>query len=235
MFERQTQRKRNECVQIEGLESRRLFATIISGTVFREMDSDGLREAGEKGLAGQRVFVDTNLDGKWQRDTEASTLTDSNGFYSFTAELPGLYRISLIVPRNHRPTVREVPYHDIHATGDDFHVANDFGVTTTIVVKGNVFNDANGDGIKQEGEQGIGGVRVYIDKNNNGVRDRREKTRITDSNGDWRFGNLLAGKYRIRVNPANDDAIVTSPGRGFLILKLKKGQTWSNRMIGLTD
>jgi protocatechuate 3,4-dioxygenase beta subunit len=226
--------KKDHRALFEALEPRNLFASTISGTVFNEPDADGLREAGESGLANQRVYVDSNGDGKWQKKTEASLLTDANGAYRFTTEAAGVYRVRLVTPKGYRQSAPGKLYYDVTANGSDIHVANDFGLTRSAVIRGTVFDDANGDGTKQNSEPGLSGVRVYIDKNNNGQFDSEsEKSRITNAQGEWRFAGLSAGKYRIRIELPGSMQ-VTTPSRGFLIVELSRAQSLSNRVIGLT-
>jgi SdrD B-like domain len=214
------------------LEPRRLLASVISGTVFSETDADGRREKNESGLADQRVYVDLNFDGKRQ-SSEPSVLTDAKGEYRFTLQNAGVYRVRPAVTGGHRQTSPGQLFYDIAANGNDFHVANDFGMTVTAVVRGAVFDDANGDGVKQSGEKGIAGIRVYVDKNNDGSFDSEtEKSRITTSSGAFRFAGLAARKYSIRIEtPAGMD--VTTPSRGFVIVQLKRAQSLSNRLVGL--
>jgi len=216
---------------IESLEPRQLLASVISGTVFSEADADGLREAGEGGMKHVRVFVDTNLDGQFQ-SSEASVKTNPKGQYGFKATLPGLYRLRVLVPDGYRQTSPGRLYYDVTVTGDDDHAANDFGITTTAVVRGNVFDDTNGDGARQVTEKGLEGVRVYIDENNNGELDDGERSRLTNRVGDWRFAGLAPGKYRIRIDMPGS-VNITTPSRGFIIVELKRAQGISNRSVGL--
>ena len=63
----------------------------ISGYVYRDNDNDGLREAGETGIAGveiQIVSLDTLVGAINQ-----TTRTNSQGFYQFLSLPPGRYRI----------------------------------------------------------------------------------------------------------------------------------------------
>jgi hypothetical protein len=48
-------------------------------------------------------------------------------------------------------------------------------------VSGTVFADANGNGVRDAGENGVNGVRVYLDTNGNGVRDLGEPSAVTSS------------------------------------------------------
>jgi hypothetical protein len=217
---------------VENLEPRQLLASVISGTVFTETDADGRRELGEPGRANQRVYVDLNFDGRRQ-STEPSILTDSKGEYRFDLPGAGVYRLRLVASPGHRQTSPGLLYYDVAANGNDFHAANDFGVTRTAVVRGAVFDDANADGIRQRNEKGLAGIRVYVDKNNNGRFDAKtEKSRITASSGAFRFAGLAAGKYSIRIHtPAGME--ITVPSRGFVIVQLKPAQSLSNRLVGM--
>jgi glucose/arabinose dehydrogenase len=68
----------------------------VTGIVFNDLDGDGVRDAGEPGLANWRVFLDNNNNGVWSAATEPSLLTAANGGY--TAKLPqGTYRARIVL------------------------------------------------------------------------------------------------------------------------------------------
>jgi hypothetical protein len=218
-------------IALEHLESRRMLASSISGMVFNDANADGVRQASEAGLARQRVYLDANFNGRFERG-EASQLTKTGGTYAFAGLGAGIYRVRVEIPQNNRQTPPGLSYYDVPANGADIHVANDFGLTTTAIVRGTVFNDTNGDGIQQIIERGISGVRVFIDKNRNGKWDRSERSRITNDDGDYRFAGLSAGVHVIRiVKPAG--TTITAPASGAIVVKLKKGQSLSNRDFGI--
>ncbi len=82
---------------LEHLESRRLLAGAeIHGTVWDDVDQDGVFDGGETGLANWTVFLDTDGDGVLDGG-ETSQLTDSNGDYSFTGLAPGTYNVAEVV------------------------------------------------------------------------------------------------------------------------------------------
>jgi len=69
----------------------------------------------------------------------------------------------------------------------------DFGRYQLGSVSGTVFNDSNGDG--------MGGLFVYLDQNENGTLDAWEKYTTTDANGDYEFAKLAPaprGSYFVR-------------------------------------
>src|SRR6185312_14366006 len=81
---------------------------------------------------------------------------------------------------------------------------NDLTVTPAIgSISGLVFADGPGSDVWTAADQGLAGVSVYLDANNNGRLDPGEMTTTTDSSGAYAFANLWAGSYRVReVVPA---------------------------------
>ena len=65
-------------------------------------------------------------------------------------------------------------------------------------ISGYKFNDADADGVWDNGEKGLSGWVVYLDGNNNGRKDSWETATVTDANGYYKFNNLAAGNYRVR-------------------------------------
>ena len=86
----------------------------------------------------------------------------------------------------------------------------DFGfASSSLFSLGNrVWFDTNNDGQINAGEQGISGVSVslFLDANGDGIPDTPGTplaTMNTDVNGYYRFDNLSANKYVVRINPTN--------------------------------
>jgi hypothetical protein len=63
---------------------------------------------------------------------------------------------------------------------------------------GQVFNDANDNGVRDAGELPLAGVTVYLDANNNGKLDRGELSTTTNAQGGFSFYHLPAGTYTVR-------------------------------------
>ena len=63
-----------------------------------------------------------------------------------------------------------------------------------------VWNDIDGDGVKDAGEPGLENVRVYIDENGNNAYDSGEPADVTDANGFYAIGGLPAATYVVRVD-----------------------------------
>jgi hypothetical protein len=64
----------------------------ISGYKWNDQNADTKRQKSEPKLAGWTIFIDANGDGQLDNN-EVSTVTGSNGSYSFTNLAPGTYRI----------------------------------------------------------------------------------------------------------------------------------------------
>lgn len=65
-------------------------------------------------------------------------------------------------------------------------------------LKGQLFNDVNGNGKQDPGEAPLAGRFVFLDYNNNGLRDPGEAVTATTRAGWYLFKNLAAGSYRVR-------------------------------------
>ncbi|MFT3788234.1 MAG: SdrD B-like domain-containing protein [Tepidisphaeraceae bacterium] len=76
----------------------------------------------------------------------------------------------------------------------------DFGIVQTGSISGSLFGDRDGNGVRSGNEWGYGGWSVFLDRNDNGRRDRGEPKTITDPAGRYLFTDLLPGDYRVRVS-----------------------------------
>ncbi|MGB7329602.1 MAG: SdrD B-like domain-containing protein [Rubripirellula sp.] len=79
----------------------------------------------------------------------------------------------------------------------------------TSTVTGTVRSDADGDGVRDDGDGGLSGVTVYVDLNQNMVRDPSEPTTTTladnpatsgiNEAGQFSIGNLGSGSHDVRI------------------------------------
>jgi hypothetical protein len=107
-----------------------------------------------------------------------------------------------------------------------------FGNTRTVRISGTVFNDANGNGIRNVGEGGLSAFRVYVDANNNGVFNAGERSVLTNAGGQYVLNGLPAGINRVRVQP-KPLYTQTAPAGGAHVLALPGGAVASNRDFGM--
>ena len=66
-------------------------------------------------------------------------------------------------------------------------------------IAGQLFEDANRDGVKGVGELALSGWVLYLDHNGNAYPDPSEPSATTDATGKYRFSSLLPGSYPVRV------------------------------------
>jgi RHS repeat-associated protein len=64
----------------------------ISGTVFQDINSNGVQDPGEPGIAGQTLFLDLAGTGQLQAG-DPIAVTDANGNFQFTISSPSTYTI----------------------------------------------------------------------------------------------------------------------------------------------
>ncbi|MCA9268958.1 MAG: carboxypeptidase regulatory-like domain-containing protein, partial [Planctomycetales bacterium] len=181
-------------LQFESLEVRQLLAADLSGTLYNDLNGDGVRDQGEDGLANWTVYLDADLSGTLDAG-EASTTTDADGSYRFTGLAAGDYRVAEVVRGGWTATNPTTGYVDVTlADGQDKHV--DFlnqGSGGLGAITGNVWRDLNGDGVKDASDTGVAGWTVFIDLNGDKVLDPDEPFQLTDGNGDYLFTGLLGG------------------------------------------
>jgi hypothetical protein len=180
----------------------------ISGTVFNDVNGDGIDDNGETGLSGWTIYDDANNNGKLDPG-ELSTKTNASGLYTFTGLTAGNYKIRAIIPTGWKQTTPAKGYGwTVTLSTDQVLTGKSFGAQTTgstttakgASASGIVFNDANGDKEQDDGETGLSGWTVYIDLNNTGALTSADPTTTTNTSGDYDFTDLTAGSYIIRVN-----------------------------------
>jgi len=103
---------------------------------------------------------------------------------------------------------------------DNFSGTAGFGRTATAIqdvyvgkftgIYGTKFDDVNGNGIRDAGESGVEGWRIFLDVNGDSIADR---STLTDRNGDYAFTNLPWSATGHSVWQANSPALVETVTR----------------------
>lgn len=195
-------RKWSTAVLAELLEPRRLFSH-ISGTLFNDANDNGVKDAGEAGLSGWTVYKDNNNNGN--KDTgEPTVVTPSSGFYcfNFNGSVASCHYIRVVGQSGWRMTLPTTGAVSVYIPNDASYADNqNFGLTQKARATGTAFNDTFPDGVKQSNESGISGRSVYVDVNDNGVKDTGEPSATTASSGAFDIRNITAGSYKVRLAP----------------------------------
>jgi CshA-type fibril repeat protein len=171
----------------------------VSGVVFRDGDADGLaREAGEPGVAGWLVYSDANNNSALDAGEPRST-SNSLGQYNLTGLANGGYRIRMVAQAGFTCSYPSACLNtgSIGSGQSDANV--NFGIWGLATVSGTVYEDTDADGAAQEpGEVGLAGRVVYVDANNDGVRNGVEPSATTGATGAYAITGISPGAYVLR-------------------------------------
>src|SRR6266508_1491680 len=166
-----------------------------SGTKFEDLDADGVRDAGEPGIAGVEIHL-FGTDGAGTAVHQHAT-TDANGDYSFSVA-PGSYTVCETVPAGFTQSFPSSGAdcsghaeaggfgYAITLTSGEADSGNDFGNFRNATKSGTKFEDLDADGVRDAGEPGIAGVEIHLfgpDGMGNAVHEHA----TTDVNGDYSF------------------------------------------------
>ncbi len=120
------------------------------------------------------AFLDEGVFRSWSITIQAGerfTTTDANGAYSFLNLPAGDYRVAEVQQDDYIQTYPLEPgYYDVTLVPGEERAGVDFGNRNGFI-GGQLWNDYNGDGVRDEGEPPLAGWTVYLDQNNNGVLD----------------------------------------------------------------
>ncbi|HRK31238.1 MAG TPA: SdrD B-like domain-containing protein, partial [Tepidisphaeraceae bacterium] len=174
----------------------------ITGSVWNDVNADGVRAVTDVGLADWTLFIDTNANSTLDAG-EVSTITDALGAFTFNAVLAGVHRVVEVLQLDWSASPGHPVARNVTVVGDDTSVVQ-FAVYTPALgsISGRVWNDQNSDGFINAGEAGIAGWTVFIDSNGDGVLDVGENSAITDANGNYALSNVAIGGNTVREIPA---------------------------------
>ena len=107
--------------------------------------------------------------------------THDDGGYLFSELAPGEYSVKQVLGSDwdQTPPAPNVGYNLTVAAGQVLS-GIDFGNRTRLTqIRGLLWNDLDGDGVRDEGEGGLSRRRLFIDENGNGVHDRQLVSRFS--------------------------------------------------------
>jgi hypothetical protein len=214
---------------------------VVSGFVFEDLDGFGWRESGEPGIAGARVYVDTNNNARFDTG-EPSATSSPSGAYSISVA-QGLYSVRIDDPTGFSKVSPNTGVQELWIEEGSTLTDKNFaykrggggGAThkDTGAISGFVFRDTGGFGWRSGSEPGIAGVRVYVDANNNGAFDASETSVLSTATGSYVLTNLPGGLQRIRaVTPA--DFTLVAPSSGVQEIWVTPGENETDKNFGYT-
>jgi hypothetical protein len=180
--------------------------TLLSGTVYEDLNSDGIKNNGEDGKSGWSVYLD--LDNSGTRNTDAVgelepiTTTNIDGEYSFNRLKPGTYRVGEIVQANWRAT--SAVQVDTVVQLNQETKNNNFFVFLGGAIQGTAWHDVDEDGVRDKDpvtneliEPGLAGWTIFLDVNKNELQEPTEPKTVTDENGYFEFTDLPPDDYEV--------------------------------------
>ncbi|HMP06772.1 MAG TPA: S8 family serine peptidase, partial [Lacipirellulaceae bacterium] len=229
---------------------------VFTGTVFADVNGDGVFNTDDINLPNVLVFGDVNRNGV--RDPgEATALTDANGNFTLTVPTTAatVMNVGVVRPTNWTSTSDGPSTSDSPTDGlETFFVrpgaaigglsfamqppANNIGgggANQPGILMGVVYDDANNSQSRQAGEAGASNITVYLDLNNSGVLDFGDISTVTNANGAFVFTNVPAGTYVIRT-VVNSPLVQTTPTPGTgRVVSLTGSSTISNIQFGIRN
>ena len=190
--------------------------------VFEDLDADGIQDANEAGIVG--ATVNLLQDGQ----VIASTSTDVDGKYHFNDLQPGDYQVEFVTPDGfdmaspanvggNDAVDSDGPLTPVVTLGPgETDLTLDAGFFKKASLGDYVFNDTDGDGVQDDGEDGVAGVLVKLQNpDGSAVLDGNGDpiTTTTDADGLYSFTGLTPGEYKVMF-VAPDGFEFTTPNVG---------------------
>ncbi len=175
----------------------------IGDLVWLDIDGDGVLDIGEPGLSGVTVEL---RDGVCTAGVNCpTTITDAAGGYIFDRLVAGTYEIFIdetTLPANlvTAPGTTN-PVSSLTNNGSERQLDVDFGyvpATGTSVIGDFIWSDADGDGVQDAGEVGIGGVTLEL-QDGVCVPGSTCPTATTAADGSYHFTGVAPGEYFVQV------------------------------------
>ena len=191
----------------------------LGNFVFEDSNANGIQDAGEAGIAGAQVtlLADTDNDGQIDDVVDTATTAD-DGSYQFTGLTPGVeYKVTFTQPDGF-DSVSPFQAGDDATVDSDANPENglmsevvvlasgennptiDAGFFNTVGLGDFVFEDSNGNGIQDAGEEGVENVLVKLQNpDGTAVLDDAGNpiTTTTGANGEYSFTGLIPGEYQV--------------------------------------
>ncbi|MEO1367853.1 MAG: SdrD B-like domain-containing protein, partial [Acidobacteriota bacterium] len=183
----------------------------VGDRVWLDVDGDGVQDVGEPGLANVAVRIfDAGADGQPGGGDDVlvtTVVTGADGGYLAARLSPGTYFADVdgaTLPAGLAPTAGSGDPTDVRTiTGEEVFLDLDIGFVAaapgTAIIGDYVWSDADGDGLQDPGEPGVGGVSVELLDGSGAVI----AATTTDAAGRYRFVGVAPGEYQVRLPTAN--------------------------------
>lgn len=186
-----------------------VLASFIGDFVWEDLNANGIQEPGEPGLKDVTIIITgENLYNESVVDT---TFSEEDGFYIISNVLPGRYTIAVDAHGDYFETPKFATTNDLDSDlkdgkTEEFDIISnevnntiDFGFYRKSSIRGLVWEDINGNGIRELNEPFLKDVSVSIE-GYSGEGTFIDLNVITDSTGVYIFEDLVPGSYKLFLN-----------------------------------
>ena len=233
-------------VAVDGMNAGMIRPAKVEGTVFADRNDNGLMDEGEGGLEGALVCLMTDAGEEAFRQT-----IGEDGVFLFDAVMPGAYLLRYELPENGifarvrengnrmegEGNIGETAVFELKIAEE--RTAALCGALTLGTLEGAAWQDHNGNGAWESGEEALAEVRITLTP----VREDVEAvTAVSDAEGHWMLDALRPGEYTLEVAMPEDFVTSRMPGNAMPIasgyhaqsvpMTIAMGQTEENQVLG---
>ena len=224
-----------------------VWVTLPAGTgsvrvyAFSDHNNNGWPGENESAVSGVNVCLLTGDD-----EAVASIVTGSDGFALFSGIPEGNYKIKAILPNGWKFAKKasgDVPYTGVIAesiekegTSDAFYVGENSTATPGIAlgkalhIGGTCWFETTIDGLYENGEQVLPGVRIELNGEKNGLHYET----ISDENGSWYIDRIMPANYKLTVHAPDGMMLTRAANRnGNKTIISKEGTGAASRHVNL--
>ncbi len=188
---------------IDGIDAGMLPSSTLSGVFFDDLNDNGLRDEGEGGYTDGSVRL-LSTDG----EIDLTEPVGEDGAYFFDGVMPGEYTVTFLLPENAAMARVTSGGNTLEAQGREnvmtgltvesgaAYEAPLVGAVTLGTFTGYAYHDANGNGVKDEGEQAMAGVTVTLTP---GQSSLVASEAVTDTDGAFSVTGLRPGSYTLAL------------------------------------
>lgn len=166
----------------------------IHGLKFNDTNGNGIMDPGESGVPGVEIMA-YRISVSGVEQLVGLNTTNETGNYIIKNLAPGSHRVE----ENNYGTSQTFPAggspYFINLGPNEIRAGIDFGNIEVLPgwINGTKFNDSNGNGVQDAGEEGIANIVIYL----NPIRGYSGRTVTTGINGEYRFDNVPVGEYNV--------------------------------------
>jgi len=210
----------------------------IHGLKFEDFDGNGTKDGQDAGLEGWTITIN-GTDTITNEDVSNSTVTNSTGFYWFTGLTQGNYTVcENLMPGWIQTSPGILGFADCHnviVNSGTISTGNDFGNFELGAIHGQKFNDIDGNGTQDEGDDGLPGWTITINGTDTITDEDVSNSTVTNSTGFYWFTGLTQGNYTVCENLQSGWNQTFPGGAGCHNVIVNSGDVYDDGELGAKD